>query len=245
MKILITTFLLIIYIIFPSSYIKVSASSKQYARAVSSNVNLYKFSVEDNSIENILCFVEKTYFVEIISDEVDSYKVNYNGITGYIKKNDVVPVQNEPTTPFPINIKMTIANNCNFRSTPTTHPSTNNIISTIHAGETNINFIGRIFAEESIDFGGTTWYYVSFNGERGYIYNKYIKSITPLYPNNEETIVIPDNNFTQVGPLSETNNVIVIILLFIPCIAILFILYLPIKNSTRQRVKKTKYVDRY
>ena len=140
---------------------------------------------------------------------------------------------------------MTIANNCNFRSSPTTHPSANNIISTIYAGETNINFIGRIFAEESIDFGGTTWYYVSFNGERGYVYNKYIKSITPLYPNNEETIVIPDNNFTQVGPLSETNNVIVIILLFIPCIAILFILYLPIKNNTRQRVKKTKYVDRY
>ena len=223
----------------------VYANSKQYARAISGNINLYRLSVEDNNIENILCLVEKTYFVEIISDNVDSYKVNYNGIVGYIKKNDVVIVQNEPTTPFPVNIKITIGSNCNLRSTPTTHPSTNNIISTIYSGETDLTYIGRIFAEESIDFGGTTWYYVSFNGQRGYVYNKYIKSITPIYPNNEETIIKSESNFTQVSPLSETNNIIIIILLFIPCMAILFILYLPRKNSTRQRTKKTRYIDRY
>lgn len=245
MKVLITFILLLFYSLAPNSYILVSANTGKFARALNGNVNLYRLSVDDNNIENVLCLIEKTYFVEIVSDNVDCYKVNYNGISGYIKKNDVALVQNEPTTPFPVNIKMTIASNCNLRSSPTTHPSTNNILSTIYSGETNLTFIGRIFAEEAIDFGGTTWYYVSHNGQRGYIYNKYIKSITPIYPNTEETIAVSTNNFTQVSPLNDSNSIIVIILLFIPCIGILILLYLPRKTSTRQKAKKSRYIDRY
>ncbi len=245
MKKLITIILIIFYFTTPTNYLLVRANSTKYARALNGNVNLYRLSVDDNNIENVLCLIEKTYFVEIVSDNVDCYKVNYNGISGYIKKNDVVMVQNEPTTPFPVNIKMTIASNCNLRSSPTTHPSTNNIISTIYSGETNLTFIGRIFAEEAIDFGGTTWYYVSFDGQRGYIYNKYIKSITPIYPNTEETLIHTNNNYTQVSPLNDTNSIIIIILLFIPCIGILILLYLPRKTSTRQNDKKSRYIDRY
>lgn len=243
-KILILIIYTITVLVHPSK-IYVTAKTPKYARAEIANVNLYKLSVEDNDINNILCLVEKTYFVEIISDNVDNYKVSYNGLTGYVKKNDVVLVQNIPTTPFPVNIQITVGNTCNLRSSPTTHPSTHNIITTINAGETNLKFLGRIFAEESIDFGGTTWFYVSYNGEKGYIYNKYIKNTTPIYPNNEATVLYSKTEFTQVNPLNEPNSIIIMILLFIPCVIILFILYLPRKTRIKSHKKKIKVIDRY
>lgn len=222
------------------------ASSFKYARAMDSNIMLYKLSTDSNNLDNVLCIIEKTYFVEIISDNVDNYKVNYNGIIGYVKKNDVVPVSSTPTTPFPINIKMSVGNICNLRSTPTTHSQTSNVITSINANETNITFLGRIFSEEAIDFGGTTWYYVIYNGERGYIYNKYIKSITPIYPNTEDATLYSDSNFNTASPISEPQSIIIMILLFIPCICILFILYLPRKtHSIKSSNKKNKVIDRY
>ena len=101
--------------------------------AYDTSVNLYKIADNSDIFTDIICIVEKSYFVEIISEYKDYYKVNYNNITGYIKKADVVIVKDKPTTPFPTNIKITMGNTCNLRSSPTTKTSTNNIIATINA----------------------------------------------------------------------------------------------------------------
>ena len=66
-------------------------------------------------------------------------------------------------TPYPSNIKIVVGFDCNLRSSPTTKTNVSNIISVVNAGETNLQFIGRVFSEEAIDFGGTTWYYVNYN----------------------------------------------------------------------------------
>ena len=154
-------------------------ASSIYAQAAKST-NLYKSPTTSDDISNIICIVEKTYFVEII-DTLDSfYKVNYNGVIGYTKKNDVKEITNTPFTPYPYNIKLTINSACNLRSTPTIKSQVNNIITTIPAGESDFTFIGRIFSDEVIDFGGTTWYLVKYKDNYGYIYNKYVKSIFNL-----------------------------------------------------------------
>ena len=240
MKVLITLITILIACL-PTRSIIVNASS-EYARALNS-VNLYKIADNSDIFTDIICIVEKSYFVEIISEYKDYYKVNYNNITGYIKKADVVIVKDKPTTPFPTNIKITMGNTCNLRSSPTTKTSTNNIIATINSTETNIEFIGRIFAEEAIDFGGTTWYYVKYNDSYGYIYNKYIKNITPIYENKEisfekETTVIDNSN-----PINNLTSIIIIAILLLPSIIILFILYLPRKTSSHNR--KIKIIDKY
>lgn len=226
--------------------IEVSASTPKYARAVNGNVNIYKLSTDDISIDNVICIVEKTYFVEIISETANDYKVNYNGITGFVKKNDVVLVSGTPTTPFPVGINLVLGSNCNLRKTPTTKSSTSNVISTLNKNENSITFIGRVFSDEVIDFGGNTWYYVISNGEKGYIYNQYLKSASPIYPNTEELSVYKSNEFTSINPISEPSSIFIITLLFIPCVAILIILYLPIRKFNRKtNITTSKEIERY
>lgn len=220
------------------------SSTSEYARALEST-NLYKLTDNDN-INNILCIVEKSYFVEIISTTDNYYKVNYNGVQGFVKKNEVCRVLNTPSTPFPYNIKIIINSDCNLRSSPSIKSSTNNILTTINSGESNITFIGRIFSEEAIDFGGTTWYYVNFQGNYGYIYNKYVRSITPIYENTEISTPLTESHSTDINPITHTPSLFIIIILLIPCIFILIILYLPRKTIKKIKPQKSpKIIDKY
>lgn len=219
-------------------------AQSNYARAIEST-NLYRLC-DNDSITNIICLVEKSYFVEIISESENYYKVNYNNISGYVKKNEVKKVTTTPSTPFPYNIKIVIANPCNLRSSPTNKSSTNNIITTLQANESNITFIGRIFSEEAIDFGGTTWYYVNYQGSYGYIYNKYVKSITPIYENTENATYYHETFDKITNPITHTPSIIIIIIMFIPCLLILIILYLPRKTHKKIKTPKIpKTIDKY
>ncbi len=220
-------------------------ANTRYAR-IENTTEIFKNNSEDITIDNIICLAEKTYFVEIISDYENFYKVGYNGITGYIKKIDVREVSSTPITPYPYNIQLTINSNCNLRSTPTTKSTTSNVISTLYAGTNNITFIGRVSGEEAIDFGGNTWYYILYQGQYGYVYNNYIKSITPIYPNNETfTYAEPVSN-KITNPITNTPTLIIVIILAIPLLVVLFILYLPYKPRTKsKRPKIIKEIERY
>lgn len=236
--------LILIILLTPLDSINVSANTR-YARVVQST-NLFRTPDDNNNISNIYCLAEETYFVEIISEHNEFFRVLYNNVTGYVKRNDVKEISNTPSTPYPYNIKMVIANNCNLRSTPTTNSSTNNILSTIYSGEENLTFIGRIYSEEAIDFGGTTWYYVNYNGTYGYIYSRYLKSITPIYKNVEDVTFLSDSQEHISNPITHTPSLILIIVLLVPCIGLLLILYLPKRTKKRRRPPKSpKIFDKY
>jgi len=238
--------ILIILISSIISPLKIEAyGSSKFAR-IEKSTNLYRTTSNNNQIENIYCIAEQTYFVEIIGDYYDFFRVIYNGQNGYIKKNDVKEIYNQPSTPYPNNIKLVIENNCNLRSSPTTKSSNNNIICTLHSNEDNIQFIGRTIGEEAIDFGGNTWYYVNYNGNYGYVYNKYIKSITPIYPNIEE-VKYQINKIEKIdNPITHTPSLIIIIVLMIPFILILLILSIPYKNKKREtQSKQNKIIEKY
>ena len=140
MKVLIII-LSIISLCLPTYKSNVYANTR-FAR-VEQSINLYKY-LENNNLSNIICLIEKTYFVEIQYETDNYYKVNYNGVSGYVKKDEVKEVSKTPSTPYPSNIKITIANDCNLRSSPTNSPSSNNIVSVLRSGESDIKFIGRI-----------------------------------------------------------------------------------------------------
>lgn len=217
-------------------------ASAKYAR-IENVCNLYSNS-SDNS--QVICIAEKTYFVQILNEIDNMYKVNYNGVSGYVNKNDVKEITSTPSTPYPQNIKLKIGSNCNFRSSPTAKSNTNNVLSTISAGETNIEFIGRIFADEAIDFGGNTWYYVKYLGDYGYIYNQYVQSITPIYENTESFSYIQETHNDIQNPITHTPSLMLIIIMFIPLLIILLILYLPRKFKQKQKKQKEiKIIDKY
>lgn len=242
MRKILYTLIIILIIITNQNSTFVLAETK-YAR-IEKTTEIYKLCSSNTNLENIICLAEATYYVEIIGDFNEFLKVNYNGITGYVKKNDVKEISNIPSTPYPYNIKITMGTNCNLRETPTTRNSTSNVISTIYANNNEIKFIGRVIGEEAIDFGGNTWYYVYYNGNYGYIYNNYIKSITPIYANNESYTYAEELNNNITNPITHTPSLIIIVILSIPIVAILIILYLPIKNKRKKsKIKKTKEIE--
>lgn len=242
MKLIIFAILIFLNSILPTN--KIVYAETSFAQAKKST-HLYK---NTNFLdESILCIVEETYFVEILAEADNLYKVNYNNVTGFVKKNDVLEVLNIPNTPYPYNIQLEIGSDCNLRSSPTTKSKVNNILTTIYKGETNISFIGRIYADEAIDFCGTTWYYVNYNGYTGYIYNKYVKSITPIYKNTENVTFIKNEEIKLTNPIVHTPSLILILIMLIPCILIILILYLPrkFKIKNRRQSKPQKSLDRY
>lgn len=242
----IITLLLIISILLTSYHTNLIVyAESRYAR-IENSTCLYKSTLDSDNISNVICIAEKSYFVEIIGDYDSYFRVNYNGVNGYVKKNDVKEISNTPSTPYPYNIKLTIGSNCNLRSSPTTKSDTNNILTTLYTDEHNFTFIGRIYSEEAIDFGGSTWYYVNYNGTYGYIYNRYVKSITPIYENTENVTYLSTEPTKIENPISHTPSLILIIILLIPCLAILLILYLPKKHVKKSRPKKSpKIFERY
>lgn len=215
-------------------------ASENFARA-ETTIYLYKTSTDNENISNIYCMIEKGYFVQILNEENNYYSVYYNGINGFVKKNDVKEIINTPNTPYPSNIQIIIGSDCNLRSSPTTNSNTNNIIATIKKDESNINFIGRIFSQEVIDFGGTVWYLIEYDGKTGYIYNKYVKSITPIYENNEKANYKNSINSSSENPLTQTPSLIIVLILFLPSIFLIFLLYLPRKLKKPSKISNDKY----
>jgi len=242
--------LLIIYMLITINFListphKYAIASNKYAR-IESTTQIYKTTSGNDTIDNIYCLAEESYFVEIIGDYEEYYRVYYNGINGYIKKYDVKEITNTPSTPYPYNIKIVIGTNCNLRSSPTTKSSTNNVITTLYSKEKEITFIGRTFGEEAIDFGGSTWYYVCYNGNYGYIYNNYVQSITPIYANNEGYTYTTIDQTKIENPITNTPSLIIIIVLALPLFGILFLLYLPKKSQNKTKRPKTpKVIEKY
>jgi len=239
------TFILILLILINISNSQkfIYASTTKYAR-IESSTEIFKEPSTNINLDNIICIAEESYFVEIISEFEDFYKVSYNSISGFIKKSHLKEISNTPTTPYPYNIKITISSNCNLRTTPTTKSTVNNVVSTIYT-DSEIKFIGRTYGEEAIDFGGSTWYYVCVNGNYGYIYNKYVKNITPIYENKESFTYASPINETIQNPITHTPSLLIIIILSIPLIAVLIILYIPNKPKHTKKTQKFKDFEQY
>jgi len=227
-----------------TSQISIHATTK-YAR-IESTTQIYKSTSGNDALDNIYCLAEESYFVEIIGDYDDYYRIKYSIINGYIKKTDVKEVSSIPSTPYPQNIKIIIGNNCNLRSSPTTKSDNNNVICTIHKGESDIQFIGRVLGEEAIDFGGSSWYYIKYQDKYGYIYNNYVKSITPIYQNTEQFTYLTGFIEKIDNPITHTPSLIIMILLLIPFVGMLVLMYLPKKIRIKQKQHKThKIIDKY
>ncbi|MBE5735901.1 MAG: hypothetical protein E7356_00885 [Clostridiales bacterium] len=223
----------------------INVRAKTSFARIEQSTNIYKSPNINNKIDNIYCIAEESYFVEILDTLENLYRVNYNGVTGYINKSDVRLITNTPTTPYPCNIDIILGSNCNLRRTPTTQGA-NNIISTIYANTSDITFVGRSFGEEAIDFGGTTWYYVCYQGNYGYIYNNYVKSITPIYTSVEEFEYQTEQLSTTRNPITHTPSLIIIILLTIPLFITILLLYLPKKIKLHHKSKpKQKIKDNF
>ena len=212
----------------------VSADSFKYAKINDYSTYIYKTPSLINNYQNKICLVEPTYFVKVISVGSNYFEVEYNSIRGYIDKTNVHLTASIPNTPYPTNVTMITGNTCILRNTP--EVTSLNAIASIPKNTTSLTYIGRIYGQEAMDFGGNTWYYVKYNNTYGYVYNKYIDSISSIFKNTESAIDY-DSIINIPKPLNQSELVFYIIILSIPFLVVLCILYFPTKQRAKNNFK--------
>lgn len=228
--------MLISFVICPTK--SAYCETTQYAQILNSGDFLYRYDVYDQSYSNILCLLEKTYYVEVVSQSTDKVRVNYNGVSGYVKPSSIRLVKGTPTTPYPTDIKiMTYDKNCYLRSTP---ERSENTISILPANCTNLTFIGRTVGENVEDFGQNTWYYVDYLNVKGYIYSSYVQSVSSIFPNGESLAYVADAS-GLINPLTNLECIIIVIVLTIPTLLILYIIFHKPNASRPKRKVKINY----
>lgn len=225
-------FIILIGLIVICIFVPVTHCDASFAQIVNSGTNLYANPENSSDIKNIICVMENTYYVEILHTyNEDFYKVNYNGVTGFVNRRNVKKVDGTPTTPYPDNIKMkTINNNVYLRSTPT---KGNNTLSIIPANCTNLKFIGYAYGEQVDDFRENVWYYVNYLDVYGYVYSEYISEISNIPQNIEKLNFISDDYVDITNPLSDASCIIVICVLLTPTLLILLLLYKKPKQNKK------------
>ncbi len=231
--------IVLIFLLLPTNY--VSAQSN-WAQVKVVGEYLYVTPNADSAYTNVVCMLENTYYVNIMYETDDYYKVQYNGVTGYVKRSAVKRVSGTPQNPYPGNIKLsTYSRNCYLRSTPTQN-SLGNDIMLLPAGSSGIEFVGKINGTRIEDFGDNTWYYVAFSGKYGYVFSGYIATNFHIYPNDEQ---LPEASTkeTVLNPLSNSAVVIIIVLLLLPMLVILYLMYHKPKVRIRQKVKSKVIED--
>lgn len=241
-----------------------------YARIENDNIYFYSAPINDETSQ-LFC-LPKTYFVMLTANAEDQdnlfYCAYYSGITGYVKKSDVKPVEGVPLRPHADNLSFRVfsPNGLELRSTPNAS-SPFNIITTVNYLETNLVYYGLKQGEEMISQKGNNWYYCKYiksnNSFMGYLYAPLCDLLPPLTPNTEvlqykigELFVIdtpttaPD---TEGIKLPQELKIIIIICAVLPCILIIYLLFKPTKllmdNGTNQpkkkisKLKKSEYYE--
>ncbi len=238
---IILTLILIIAAIVPTG--RIYAVSDTFARITSDYAYLYaspNLTIQDN----VICFLENTYFVEITLDyDTQFYKAIYNGVGGYVAKKDVTKIIGTPTKPYPVATISTISSKCYLRSTPKI--TTENIVSVIAENTNGLKYIGKVYGEEGIDYHGNLWYYVEYYGVRGYVYSEYINHISAIAINTEEVQPAISVNKNPT-PITNPECGIIIIILSIPAIGIIIFMYRAPnpKPKTVKSIKKQKRVKK-
>lgn len=226
-------------------YPELTLCDSGYARVIDTHTYLYKTASDDNNIKNIICIMENTYYVEILlTYDEDFFKVNYNGVSGYVLRKKVKKVTGIPEKPFPIEVDMlTVNNNIYLRSTP---EKNNNNLSIIPSNCTNLKYIGKVYGEQLDDFRQNLWYYVEYQGVYGYVYSEYIKSISDIYPNIEELSFLNDNDFDDIiNPLSDSKSALIIVIMLLPILLMMYLIYRKPKASKEKFKEKVVIIKEY
>lgn len=242
--ILIGCFLFIIFSIFlVNSTTADQASIKNtsgYACVKSNNCYFYRYLLDNPAVNSKYFLIEKTYFVKILEIANDDfYKAEYNGITGYIKKQDIEFVEEVPENPYLSGITFDIysGSNVELRLEPSTSSGIGSIITTIPKSQKNLNYIGKIAGEESIKGLGNIWYYCSYylsDGSEiyGYIYSPLTNNLSAINESNENLTVVSVNNYIPLNNLLylnlSTKNLIILVI-SIPALVVLYLFIKPSK----------------
>lgn len=227
-KLFISILFLTILITFAAAPFSAFAEQGNFLKIESESVGLY-FSIYNESTDSYQMILQfylpvDTYSLKLDNYGSNHYRIRYNGIEGYIKKNEVseslYPDVDQPYSDTDIKLISTariyrgeINSSTNFL--PTT--------------DDKLTYIGQITSGT-----GAIWYAVKRNSDTESIY--FIKESDIYDPASEPD---PSDNEPTEEPKSDLVKILLIIGIVIPAVIIVFLLFRP----KRSRRRPPRYMD--
>ena len=158
--------------------------------------------------------------------------VIYDDLTGFVKEAEVDAVDYTPVNKYETKVTFKCANDgqpVNLRKSA----SKSSEVLTVMPDGASGRCYGSTHGDALIVGGGNDWYYVNYNGTRGYCYYAHV-SVDPTPPNiiekedppeDEEPSDPTDAPPTQATGMSKTTAIIFIVALCIPVPFIMFYLF--------------------
>jgi len=209
-----------------------------YAKITSSNTFFYNSCDENDKLFKI----PQSYFVLLTESANENfYCAKYGDCIGFVKKNEVTPMNGTPSKPY--------ANSYNFRITSLsglplfTSPSfESEEITEVEFLEDNLYYYGNIQGQEYFPDSTDIWYYCSYtkNNETiyGYIFSYYCDFINDVKTNKEyfEEITGTLSFQSKITKRSIVTDSIIALVILAIIISILICIYI----FTSPKNKKTK-----
>lgn len=250
------TYILSILLFLISSFANLNitsyAQNSYYAKIQQEDVYLYSAPIDD--LSKTIFEIPNTYFVKLIDDENENfYYAMYKNVYGYVKKNQVTPMQGSPINPFAnATFRIFSPDGIGLYSSPSITQSTK--IIDIPYLTNSLTFYGYKIGEEAIPDKSNQWIYCNFENNNeyyGYVYSVFCDQLSQIQDNYENFEIIENPNFNMDDNPTELSTVamtFIIIGVSIPCLIVIYLLLKPtfLKEKVlneRPKVKKKHHGD--
>lgn len=233
MKKILAIFVLLTFFSTPSTTVSAEESLTYYAKVLSA-VNFYSSPNADSD----MFIIPETYFVLLIGEENEFYKAKYLDLFGYVKKDEVVPMQGTPSSPYP---QETFRNFNDNGLTVYEHPNTTSTAVGKLSYEGVYTLYGIKTGEEVLDHSTNIWYFCKYEtdsgNKTGYVFSYYCDMFdefpenTEYYPEITEPLKFYVENENQPSGLNDTVIAIIVLSVSLPCLIILYLLLSPSKKG--------------
>ncbi len=247
-----------------TSLVLAGESNKQYYAKVNKD-EVYFFTQPNEASEFRLFKIPTSYFVLLTAEANDKfYSCSYGDKIGYVKKDDVLPMNGTPLSPYAntTTTRIIAPDGLDMRSSPVKNPL--NIVARLNFLEDNILFYGMLDGDDFIPGNTKTWYYCKYINpttsqiQFGYFYSYYCDQ--PNLSINMEEFPLIEGELFPVTPtkpqpsssLSGTVKTLIIIGVSLPCVVILYLLIKPTliaehsnKKSKAKAKPKRRHGDYY
>lgn len=238
------------FISMPASYVT-KANHEIFAKVEKENVYFYSSPVEDS--EKRMFILPQSYFIKLLDEAGKSfYFCSYKDLKGYVKKNEVIPMNGTPVQPYVQGmIRVFSFEGLGMYSTP--FLKSDKCLTKIPYLTDDLIFYGSILGEEVIPDKSKEWIYCKYNAQYGicgYVYAVFCDK--PQIFENSERYPTIENPFKEktISPkqLSPVAMGFIIMGVALPCIIVLFLLIKPTflkekLNTARPKLKVKRHKD--
>ncbi|MBQ8443826.1 MAG: hypothetical protein IJX25_00520 [Clostridia bacterium] len=238
-----TLLFLIFILIFSSSQASISiayADDYYWAKVEGSGTLFYALPNEQSP----LFLIPQSYFVKLTGQEDGFYIAQYKDLTGYVKKEEVSPMDGTPTTPyFNENFRTFIPSGTGLYAL--TQMDEQYKILTVPYLYENLVFYGSIPGETAIPDKSDVWHYCKYEEDNyGYVYSSFCDKLSSPPTNSEIFTKLDDISFSSeesVTSLSPTAMAFIIVGVSLPCLIVLYLLMKPNMMKAKLPREKVKY----